>query len=321
MKIKDVRVYTAIIWVVFTLLFIQCDRKTENSKDMEVSSEPIRISLAQWSLHRAFQEGSLDPLDFASIAKNDYGIDAVEYVNSFYKDHANDESFWRMMKQRADSVGVRSLLIMVDEEGDLGNPDEEARKNAVANHFKWVDAASVLGCHSIRVNAFGEGTEEEVKLAMIDALKQLCSYAANKQINVIIENHGLYSSNGKWIVEIMKGVNMPNVGTLPDFGNWCTAVTWGSTENGKCANAYDKYLGTSEFLPYARGLSAKSYNFNSEGDETSIDFKRMLSLMKESGFSGYVGVEYEGSELSEPEGIRATKALLEKSWSALAEAH
>ena len=278
----------------------------------------LKISLAEWSIHRSLDSGILKAENFAAIAKNDFGINAVEYVNSFYKDHATDKAFWNKMRATADSLGVKSLLIMVDEEGDLGNPNAEERKKAVENHYKWVDAASILGCHSIRINAFGDGSKEEVQAAMIDALKQLCTYAAKANINVIIENHGLYSADGKWVAEIMRQVNMPNVGTLPDFGNWCTSHKWGSTEPGKeCNTVYDRYLGVSEFLPFAKGVSAKSYVFDEQGEEKVIDYSKMLKMVKDSDFSGYIGIEFEGSPLSEPDGIRATKALLEKTWEKL----
>ena len=202
---------------------------------------------------------------------------------------------------------------MVDNEGDLGNPNPEERMKAVENHFKWVDAAHILGCHSIRINAFGEGSKEEVQSAMIDALKKLCTYAAKDSINVLIENHGLYSSDGQWIAGIMNGVDMANVGTLPDFGNWCLSAKWGSTQEGKdCKEEYDRYKGVAEMLPFAHGVSAKSYAFNDGGDETIIDYRRMLKIVNESDFSGYIGIEYEGSQLSERDGIIATKALLEK---------
>jgi sugar phosphate isomerase/epimerase len=282
------------------------------------ATKELKLSLAQWSIHRALEKGELKAEDFASIAKNDFGISAVEYVNSFYKEHAGDAAFWKKMKSTADSLGVKSLLIMVDEEGDLGNPDAAARKQAVENHFKWVDAASILGCHSIRINAFGDGSKEEVRAAMVDALKRLCTYAAKANINVLIENHGLYSADGKWVAEIMRQVNMPNVGTLPDFGNWCTSHKWGSTEPGKeCNEVYDRYLGVSETLPFAKGVSAKSYVFDEQGEEKVIDYSKMLKMVKASDFSGYIGIEYEGSPLSEPDGIRATKALLEKKWAEL----
>ena len=304
----------ALMPALIMMIFSQCKQKTDDRPQADAGYVPLKISLAQWSLHRAFQGGTLDPAQFARIAKEDYGITAVEYVNSFYKDRGNDVGFWNGMRARADSLGVRSLLIMVDEEGDLGNPDAVARRQAVANHHKWVDAAAILGCHSIRVNAFGDGARDEVKAALIDGLKQLCAYAAEKNINVIIENHGLFSSDAEWVVEVIKSVDMPNCGTLPDFGNWCLGAKWGSTEGGKCEDAYDRYQGIAAFLPFARGLSAKSYGFGEDGEEKDIDYARMLKLMLEAGFDGYVGIEYEGSGLSEPDGIRATRALLEKSW-------
>jgi len=295
-------------------LFTQCNPKAGES-NMQATSNELKLSLAQWSIHRALENGELKPENFASIARNDFGISAVEYVNGFYRDHVTDVEYWKTMRASADSLGVKSLLMMVDEEGDLGNPNAEERNKAVENHYKWVDAASILGCHSIRINAFGEGSKEEVQMAMVDALKQLCTYAAKANINVLIENHGLYSSDGKWIAEIMQKVNMDNVGTLPDFGNWCTSHKWGSTQEGKeCTEVYDRYLGVSETLPFAQGVSAKSYAFNEQGEETIIDYTKMLKLVKESGFSGYIGIEYEGAPLSEPDGIRATKALLEKTW-------
>jgi sugar phosphate isomerase/epimerase len=278
----------------------------------------LKISLAQWSLHRAFEEGKLNADDFAAIAKNDFGITAVEYVNGFYRDKANDESFWKMMRKRADSLGVKSLLIMIDDEGDLGNPDSVARKTAVENHVKWINAAAILGCHSIRINAFGDGSKEQVQAAMVQSLKALCSYALKDSIHVLIENHGLYSSDGQWVAEIMKQVNMLNCGTLPDFGNWCTSHKWGSTETGKeCTAQYDRYQGVADLLPYARGVSAKSYSFNVEGEESIMDYTRLLKVVKESSFEGYVGIEFEGSGISEPDGIKATKTLLEKTWAKL----
>jgi L-ribulose-5-phosphate 3-epimerase len=303
----------ALLALPFALSF--CGKK--QSTDMTTAEIPsLKISLAQWSIHRALESGKLKAEDFVAIAKNDFGISAVEYVNQFYVDHATDEAFWKRMRAKADSLGVKSLLIMVDNEGDLGNPNATERKKAVENHFKWVDAAKILGCHSIRINAFGEGSKEEVKTALVDALQQLCAYASKDSINVLIENHGLYSSDGQWIADVIKKVNMANCGTLPDFGNWCTAVKWGSTERGKdCAEVYDRYQGVAEMLPFAKGVSAKSYEFNEQGDETVIDYSKMLMLVKEAkDFSGYVGVEYEGSPLSEEDGIRATKALLEKTW-------
>jgi sugar phosphate isomerase/epimerase len=311
----SIKVINGFAFLILLLTVSFCKQRSNESEQMNKTPE-LKISLAQWSIHRALDSGKLNPENFAAIAKNDFGISAVEYVNQFYRAHATDELFWRKMRATADSLDVKSLLIMVDDEGDLGNPKAEERKKAVENHYKWVDAAKILGCHSIRINAFGEGSKEEVKAAMIDALKQLCAYAIKDSINVLIENHGLYSSDGKWIAEVIQNVNMSNCGTLPDFGNWCTAVKWGSTEPGKdCKEIYDRYQGVSEMLPFAKGVSAKSYSFDDQGNEQTIDYAKMLKIVKDAkSFSGYVGVEYEGSPLSETDGIRATKALLEKTW-------
>jgi L-ribulose-5-phosphate 3-epimerase len=272
------------------------------------------ISLAQWSLNRAFFGGSLDPSNFPTIAKRDYDISAVEYVNQFYTKHALNDSFWINLNRQATDEGVKSLLIMVDNEGDLGNPNDSERHLVIENHTKWIHAAKLLGCHSIRVNAFGDGSKEVVREALIDGMGRLSDFAAKEGINVLIENHGLYSSDGKWLAGIIREADRPNFGTLPDFGNWCLSAKWGSTQNNKCEESYDIYQGVKDFLPFAHGVSAKSYEFNADGNETHIDYYKMMSIVKKFGFTGYIGVEYEGKVLSEPDGIRATKALIEKSW-------
>ncbi len=276
----------------------------------------LKLSLAQWSLHRQFNDGRLDSDDFASIAINTYGINAVEYVNQFYTDSGEDEKFWINMKERADSVGVKSLLIMVDGEGDLGIANDMERKKSVENHNKWINAAKILGCHSIRVNAFGESDKNIFRSAIIDSMGRLSDNAAKENINIIIENHGLYSSDAKLITEIIEQVNKSNFGTLPDFGNWCLSAKWGSTQ-GDCSETYNRYQGVSEFLPFAKGVSAKSYNFNEKGEDTKIDYYKMLEIVKNSGYNGHIGIEYEGEKLSEHEGILATKALIEKVWRSL----
>jgi len=270
----------------------------------------FKISLAQWSLHRSFNDNRLKAEEFPVIASEQFNIDAVEYVNSLYAKYATNSKFWAGLKQRATDHGVQSLLIMVDDEGDLGNPNDKQRKKAVENHYKWVDNAKTLGCHSIRINGFGEGNKEEVGNALVDGMGSLGEYAAKVDINVVIENHGLYSSDGKWVAQVITKIGMDNCGTLPDFGNFCTARKWGSTQDGTCPEVYDRYLGVKEMLPFARGVSAKSYRFDEKGQETTIAYGKMLSLVKESGFTGYVGIEYEGNELSEPDGIIATKKLL-----------
>lgn len=290
---------------------VSCRPKQEENKPVAEAAS-LKLSLAQWSIHRALEQGTLKAIDFVAIARQ-YDLNAVEYVASFYRDHATDEAYWNNLKKLANDSGVKNLLIMVDEEGDLASSDKTERTKAVENHYKWVNAASLLGCHSIRVNAFGQGSKSETQKAMIDAMSQLGEYAEKVNINVIIENHGLQSSDGKWVAEVLRQVDRPNCGTLPDFGNWCLTAQWGSTQI-ECVEQYDRYRGVAELLPYAKGVSAKSYAFNEQGEETRINYSRMLKVVKESGFDGYIGIEFEGFDMSEPDGIRATKSLLEKSW-------
>ena len=262
----------------------------------------FKISLAEWSLHRALNSKEIDHIDFAAIAKNDFSINAIEYVNSFFFNHAKDNAYLIEMKNRADDHGVKSLLIMCDNEGNLGEPEEKRRIQAVQNHYKWAEAAKFLGCHSIRVNARSFGTyDEQIKLAA-DGLRRLVEFGDNIEINIIVENHGGLSSNGEWLSSVMKEVNHPRIGTLPDFGNF-------RIEND---NWYDRYKGMEELMPYAKAVSAKSHEFDKNGDEIGSDYYRMMDIVLENGYNGYVGIEYEGSKHSEMEGIRLTNKLLKK---------
>ena len=264
----------------------------------------LSISLAEWSLHRALYSKEINHLDFISLARTKFEIDAVEYVNTFFFDKAKDKKYLNEMNVIAKDNGVKSLLIMCDNEGNLGDPNNEKRNKAVENHFKWADAAKFLGCHSIRVNARSDNnlsSSEQLNLAA-DGLNKLVDYCSGIEINTIVENHGGLSSNGKWLSELMKKVAHPNLGTLPDFGNFLI-------END---NWYDRYLGVEELMPYAKAVSAKSHEFNSNGDEVRTDYKRMMQIVLKSGYSGYVGIEYEGDKHSEYEGIQLTKDLLNK---------
>ncbi len=281
-----------------------------SSKSTEKPSEMFfKISLAEWSLHRALNANEFTNLDFPAVAKNDYGISAIEYVNQFFKDKAQDQAYLTELRKRCDDNGVISLLIMCDGEGYLGDLDTTKRNEAVDNHKKWVEAAQFLGCHSIRVNAFGEGTPEEVAVAATDGLRMLSEFAKDYSINVIVENHGSYSSNGQWLTKVIAGTSMDNCGTLPDFGNFCIQR---SEDGTTCLEMYDRYKGVEEMMPYAKGVSAKSYDFDEDGNCIETDYNKMLSIVKTSGYSGFIGIEYEGKKLSEAEGILATKALLER---------
>lgn len=260
---------------------------------------------------------TMDNLDFAAKAKS-LGIEAIEYVSQFFKDKAEDQAYLKEMIKRADDNGVKSLLIMIDGEGGLGSLKKDERKTAVENHYKWVTAAKTLGCHSIRVNAYGEGSAEEVAKAAVDGLGSLATFAKDHDINIIVENHGGYSSNGEWMANVIDQVNMENVGMLPDFGNFC--MKWDDAQNWqdrKCLEEYDRYKGVKLFMKTAKAVSAKSHDFDEAGNETRTDYMKMMKIVKDAGYTDYVGIEYEGQKLSEEEGVKATKALLEKVGKAL----
>lgn len=267
----------------------------------------FKISLAEWSLHKALFADEMTNLDFPVMAKKDFGIDAVEYVNIFFKDKAEDAAYLSQLNTICSDNGVSNVLIMCDGEGNLGDADEAKRIEAVENHYKWVEAAKTLGCHSIRVNARGTGTAEEVAAAAIDGLGRLSEFAKDFDINVIVENHGGVSSDGKWLSNVISLVGMANCGTLPDFGNFCIE----SGEDG-CIKEYDRYLGVKELMPFAKGVSAKSHDFDENGNETHTNYTKMLKIVKEAGYRGHIGIEYEGAEDPENVGIMKTKALLEK---------
>lgn len=257
----------------------------------------FKISLAEWSLHRALGKKEITNLDFPRLTKQVYNLDAVEYVSIFFNGKAEDETYLTQLKDSCNKYGVRSLIIMVDAEGNLADTSLTSRQKAVENHYKWVKAAKFLGCHSIRVNAAGRGTMDQMKTAAVDALGKLSDYAAQYGINVIVENHGGYSSIGTWLTDVMKGVNRPNCGTLPDLGNFYE---------------YDRYQGVTDMLPYAKGVSGKTHDFDASGNETKIDYAKMLKIISESKYRGYIDVEYEGTRLSEDEGIKASIALVTK---------
>ena len=260
------------------------------------------ISIAEWSLHRALFEKKVDHLDFSKIASEEFGITAVEYVNQFFKDKAQDKAYLADLNKRAGDLGVRQLLIMIDGEGQLGDANLKKRVEAVENHFKWVEAAKELGCHSIRVNAGSNGSYEDQMYRAADGLRALSEFAGTHGLNVIVENHGGLSSNGEWLAGVMKRVDLKNCGTLPDFGNFRVSKD----------EEYDRYKGVTELMPFAKAVSAKSHDFDDKGNETHTDYFKMMKIVLDAGYSGFVGIEYEGSKLDEYAGVKATKALLER---------
>ncbi|HKX45781.1 MAG TPA: sugar phosphate isomerase/epimerase family protein, partial [Planctomycetota bacterium] len=267
------------------------------------SAEPLfRISLAQWSLHRALQSGALDTFGFVRDAREAYGLEAVEYVCGFFRDKAADFGWLGELRQRCDDQGVRSLLIMVDGEGALGASDADERRRAVERHFRWIAASAFLGGHAIRVNAEGDGDRAEHSKHCAESLRRLGDLGADYGVSVIVENHGGPSSDGAWLAATIRRADHPFVGTLPDFGNFRIDAE----------TTYDRYRGIAELMPFARAVSAKSHDFDAAGNEVHTDYRRMLKIVLDAGYRGFVGVEWEGSSLPEPDGIRATLRLLER---------
>lgn len=288
-----------------------------NNNFFESFKKPkLQISLAEWSLHKAIFGKKLDHLDFPAKTKS-FGIDIVEYVNTCFfsktktfKENAKDFNYLKQLLERCNDNDVSSHLIMCDAEGEIGAADKKWRTIAVENHYKWVDAAKFLGCKTIRVNAAGKGTAEEVAKNAADGLAQLSEFAAKVNINIIVENHGSYSSNGAWLASVIKSVNMPNCGTLPDFGNFCIT----QKDYSSCETSYDRYLGVAQLMPFAKGISAKTNDFLADGNEAVMDYKRLFKIVHKAKFNGIVGIEYEGKNRSEEDGIVATKKLIEKYW-------
>ncbi|SFW48540.1 sugar phosphate isomerase/epimerase family protein [Cellulophaga fucicola] len=306
--------------ILLVFCFASCKdapKKTEEVKDVvatnaEADKKPFfKLSLAQWSLHKDVFDNDADPYSFAEKAK-ELGFSGLEYVSALYSDvkeaNYSDEAmanFVAKSNEEAKKHGMTNVLIMIDGQGDLALADAAERKKAVESHFKWVKAAAEMGCHAIRVNLAGASEEQEWIASSVDGLKQLGTFAKEHNINIIVENHGGLSSNGKLLSNVMSKVNMDNVGTLPDFGNFCIK----KSETG-CDEMYDIYKGVTELMPYAKAVSAKSYNFDADGNETKIDYAKMLQIVKDAGYTGFIGVEYEGDEKSEQDGIIATRDLL-----------
>jgi len=300
---------STVVYLLMAFCFLMaCESKTEKAPD-------LKISLAQWSLHKSFfgetlngdwenfrrllnekpdslLQGKLKPEDFPTIAAG-YGINIIELVNTFYFSKAKDTAYWQAFKKKCDDAGVKVGLIMCDALGDIGNADSAARMKAVENHYDWVRIAKLLGAATIRVNAAGAGTAEEVAKNAADGLSKLGDFAAKEGINVVVENHGGYSSDGSWLAGVMKAVNKPNVGTLPDFGNFC--LEYGPDG---CKKEYDRYKGIAELMPFAKGVSAKTHGFDSTGNESGMDYARIMKIVNDAGFKGNIGIEFEGDKIS-----------------------
>ncbi len=312
-------------------------QKKDYLESLAATQIRFKISLAQCSLHRALRAGEMDNIDFARVAREAFDLDAVEWSGQFlYVDHPRlgaqpkSKDYFAELKRATDDLGVANLLIMCDKVGSLGVPDEVQRNDAIEGHYAWVETAKSLGCDSIRVNAASDPSlpAAEQKALCIDGLGRLCTFAQSHDLNVIVESHGGLSSNGAWLAAVISGVGLDNCGTLPDFGNFYVARNKGGSERyalnkkpyendpiyqeDEVGLEYDRYQGVADLMPFAKGLSAKSHDFDAEGDEVNTDYHRMLKIISDSKYSGYIGIEYEGKTIPEMEGIRLTKTLIER---------
>ncbi|MGM5468747.1 sugar phosphate isomerase/epimerase family protein [Flavobacteriaceae bacterium LMO-SS05] len=319
-KISNITVFLLLL-IFFGCLNANKDKSAKTPLDatQEVIKPVFKLSLAQWSLHKFVIEQKGDPFLFASQAK-EMGFEGLEYVSQLYapfysKSTDPKTALQRVLdslKMKSETNGLKNIGIMVDNEGDLASPNEKDRLQGVENHKKWIDGAAFLGCYYVRVNLFGSEDPTVWVQQSIKSLKALATYAKAKNIDVIVENHGYLSSNIPVLIEVMEGVNLPNCGVLPDFGNFCLKREGGELWNAKCIEEYDRYKGVEQMMPYAKAVSAKSYDFDQDGNETTIDYKKMMQIVKDGGYKGFIGVEYEGDRLSETEGINATKKLILK---------
>jgi sugar phosphate isomerase/epimerase len=267
------------------------------SADGRKKKSLYKISCTEYSLHRMIAKKKLDNLDYAPFVRKTFDLDGVEYWNRPFFTKAEDKKYVANMRKRADDAGVKATVILIDSEGDLGAPDAEKRIDAVNRHKKWVVCAKQLGCHSIRVNARSKGSYEEQQKLAADGLRRLSEFAKRLEMGVIVENHGGNSSNGQWLAGVMKMVDLPNCGTLPDFGNF---------------GDYDRYKGVRELMPFAKSVSAKSKFFDEKGNDTETDFFKMMKIVVDAGYHDYVGIEFVGREIPEVEGVKLTKTLLER---------
>lgn len=309
---------TVLFLISISFLVISCKEGKKSEAEMKQVTENtapfFKISLAQWSLHKLIEDGKMDPFDFAKEAK-EMGFEGVEYVDQLYIKEIDSMGFDAVierLKQESEKHGIKNLLIMVDEAGDLADPDLEKRNKSVEMHKKYVDAAAYLGCHSIRVNTFGSVIPEEWSISVKDGLEKLSNYAATKNINILAENHGWFSSDPRLLIPVLESIGLKNCGTLADFGNWCI-----DRENGEdwgvCIEEYpDKYEGFTQLMTKAKAVSAKAFKFDDNGNETTIDFTKMLQIVKDANYTDYVSIEYESETDDERKGILATKNLLLK---------
>ena len=295
-------------------------------------SNKLKISLQCFSFASEFYKGNFDLSNFSKIVRETYNLDGAEFWSIPFMGKEKNSFFLNELRQKSNDYGIKNTIILVDlldmqtmkQGNSLASIDKKERNQAIEDHKPWIDAAKSIGCDSIRINLWSDASKEEVMKVSIESISKLLEYSSDKNISIVIENHGGHTGDAKWLVNLIKKINNKNLGTLPDFGtlNFCVKRDLNLDFTAKCFSQYDKYLGVKELLPYAKGISAKSTQFDLKGNETTTNFKKMVRLIKKSNFEGYISIEYEGAirdtfakqknHLSTHDGILATKKLLEK---------
>jgi L-ribulose-5-phosphate 3-epimerase len=233
------------------------------------------ISLAQWALVSEVQSGKWKTLDFPKIARNDFGLNGIEFVNTLFE--VPTEGYLQKLKKNAADSGVTMVLIMVDDEGDGCTATKEERRQFEINHRKWIDAAAFLGCHAIRTNCRGPqnvNKDEALKYAT-ETYQMMMEYAVPAKISVLIENHGGVSNDANWMVSLMKAVDNLYFGSYPD---------WRAPSDN-----FDNIAYLQKMLPYAGGMSYRN-------QPTEEGTAKIIRMVKDGGYRGWYGIESSGRD-------------------------
>ena len=301
----------------------------------KIDKSKMDIGLQMYSFAPLIMQGKFDLLGFPDLVKNTYGINGAEYWSIPFMGRENDRDFLNDLKRRSDDNGVDNLIILVDDIDiktmqsgpSLASSNKNDRDTAIDYHKKWVDVAKNIGCHSIRINLRSEEENDQKILEnSSESISKLIEFSKQDIISIVIENHGGITGDADWLVSLMKNVDSKHLGTLPDFGTYNFCIKRGNLNfqslSENCEDQYDKYLGVKKLMPYAKGVSAKSHEFDKDGEELSTNYSRMIKIISESNYKGYITIEYEGAMkgmfggegtyLSPHEGILATKKLINK---------
>jgi len=244
------------------------------------------ISLAQWALVQEIRDGKWTNLDFPRIAREDFGLNGIEFVNTLFEVPTID--YLNQLKKNANAHGVKMVLIMIDAEGDGCEPTPELRKQFVINHKKWIDIAHYLGCHAIRTNCRGpkDVDEDEALKWAAESYNMLLEYAVPAGISVCIENHGGVSNDPGWMISLLEKVDKLYFGSYPDWR--------------RPADDFDNVEYLEKMLPWAVGMSYR----NQPTEELTA---KMIKMSHDAGYRGWYGIESSGREA-----ILQGKELLKK---------